>query len=147
MRCECFGDVVAPEVIDVPHMQATAVFVFASSTFGEVGVSNLTELNFHLGRASKHCCSELYTMQAAIGLEYIGLPPVAAGLAVLVVALVVLDTFNQSVLGEGTLNNPVNSLGFAAAGKGPFASHVLRMVSCSCLPRQFTCAHLCNAPF
>ncbi len=50
----------------------------------------------------------------------------------LVVALVVLDTFNQSVLGEGTLNNPVNSLGFAAAGKGPFTSHVLRIVSPSC---------------
>ena len=71
-------------------------------------------------------------MQASIGLEHLGLPPVAAGLAVLVVALVVLDTFNQSVLGEGTLNNPVNSLGFAAAGKGPFTSHVLRIVSQFC---------------
>ena len=85
-------------------------------------------------------------MQAATGLEHIGLPPVVAGLAVLVFALAVLDTFNQSVLGAGTFHNPVNSLGFAAAGKGPFASHVLRMVTCSCLPRQFTCAHLCNAP-
>ena len=82
-------------------------------------------------------------MQAAIGLEKIGLPPVAAGLAVLLVALVVLDTFNQSVLGEGTLNNPVNSLGFAAAGKGPFVSHVLRIVSCSCLDRIRAALYLC----
>ena len=68
-------------------------------------------------------------MQAGIGLEKLGLPPVAAGLAVLVTALIVLDTFNQNVLGEGTLNNPVNSLGFAAAGKGPFFSHLFRIVS------------------
>ena len=81
-------------------------------------------------------------MQAAIGLEHLGLPPIAAGLAVLVVALVVLDTFNQSVLGEGTLNNPVNSLGFAAAGKGPFVSHVLRIVrSCSHMTRIFLYSH------
>lgn len=69
------------------------------------------------------------TTQAGIGLEKLGLPPVAAGLAVLVTALIVLDTFNQNVLGEGTLNNPVNSLGFAAAGKGPFFSHLFRIVS------------------
>ncbi|CAL5228070.1 g11138 [Coccomyxa viridis] len=67
--------------------------------------------------------------EAATGLEHIGLPPVVAGLAVLVFALVILDTFNQSVLGAGTFHNPVNSLGFAAAGKGPFASHVLRMLA------------------
>ncbi len=32
MRCECFGDVVASEVMDVPHMQATVPFVFVSCT-------------------------------------------------------------------------------------------------------------------
>ena len=68
-------------------------------------------------------------LQAALGLEKVGLPPTAAGLGVLVIALVVLDTFNQSVLGEGTLNNPVNSIGFAAAGQGPFVSHLCRIVS------------------
>ena len=65
-----------------------------------------------------------------MGLEKVGLSPTAASLGVLVIALVVLDTFNQSVLGEGTLNNPVNSVGFAAAGKGPFVSHLFRIVSC-----------------
>ncbi len=74
-------------------------------------------------------------MQAAIGLEKIGLPSVPASLAVLVVALILLDTFNNSVLGEGTLNNPVNSLGFAAAGQGTFAAHLLRIVS----PWPFAC--------
>lgn len=47
----------------------------------------------------------------------------------LIAALITLDIFNQNVLGEGTLNNPVNSLGFAAVGKGPFMSHILRIVS------------------
>ena len=92
----------------------------------------MTEVHFTLRLSSlqvsikyKSMCA---TLQAAIGLEKFGLPSVPASLAVLVVALVLLDTFNNSVLGEGTLNNPVNSLGFAAAGKGTFAAHLLRIV-------------------
>ncbi|BDA44538.1 probable aquaporin SIP1-1 at C-terminar half [Coccomyxa sp. Obi] len=69
---------------------ATAVFVFASSVFGEF---------------------------AGI-LENKGVPPAVAGLGVLVAALIALDTFNQTFLGDGVLNNPSNALAFAAAGKG-----------------------------
>lgn len=95
---------------------ATGIFVFVSSTFGK----------------------------AAIGLEKFGLPSVPASLAVLVVALVLLDTFNNSVLGEGTLNNPVNSLGFAAAGKGTFAAHLLRIVRPLGLEHWSKCMFHCS---
>ena len=84
------------------------------------------------------------TLQAAIGLERFGLPSVPASLAVLVVALVLLDTFNNSVLGEGTLNNPVNSLGFAAVGKGTFAAHLLRIVRPPSLVHWSKCMFHCS---
>ncbi|EIE21310.1 aquaporin-like protein [Coccomyxa subellipsoidea C-169] len=78
---------------------ATAVFVFASSVFGEF--AGILEKN--------------------------GVPPIVAGLGVLVAALISLDTFNNTVLGEGVLNNPSNTLAFAAAGKDVFSKATVRI--------------------
>lgn len=68
-------------------------------------------------------------MQLSDMLAKNGVPEILAGLGVLVVALIGLDTFNNTFLGEGTLNNPSNNAAFAAAGKGTFSVHFVRVVS------------------
>jgi hypothetical protein len=62
-------------------------------------------------------------------LEKHGVPEIVAGLGVLIVSLIALDTFNNRLLGQGTLNNPSNSAALAAAGKGSFTVHIVRIVS------------------
>ena len=72
-------------------------------------------------------------MQLSGGLEkHLGLPPMVAGLCILVGALISLDAFNNTFLGAETLNNPSNNIAFAAAGKGHFSVHIPRIVSAAC---------------
>ena len=72
-------------------------------------------------------------------LEKNGVPPIVAGLGVLIAALIALDTFNNVVLGEGVLNNPSNALAFAAAGKGSsLPAATVRIVSVPPRPPNLT---------
>ncbi len=74
---------------------------------------------------AKRWCGE----QLAAKLEdTLGLPPTAAGLSILVAALIGLDQFN-GLLGKDVLNNPSNSLAFAMAGRGDLSAHLARIVS------------------
>lgn len=82
-------------------------------------------------------------LQFAGILEDKGVPPAVAGLGVLVAALISLDTFNQTVLGDGVLNNPSNALAFAAAGKGVvFSTATVRIVGFYQVnPTRDSCSH------
>lgn len=85
-------------------------------------------IQLHSKRHLKPECSLCLLEQFSEMLEKNGIPQVVAGLGVLVAALIALDTFNNTFLAEGTLNNPVNALAFAAAGKGFFSTATFRIV-------------------
>ena len=101
----------------------------------------------HLGRKKhvilviilKWLLMVIFLLQFSGILEKNGLPPIVAGLGVLIAALIALDTFNNVVLGEGVLNNPSNALAFAAAGKGSsLPAATVRIVSVPPRPSNLT---------
>ncbi|KAK9810940.1 hypothetical protein WJX73_010268 [Symbiochloris irregularis] len=79
---------------------ATAAFVFISSVWDELGEA----------------------------LSDTGIPPLAAGLAVVVAGLAVFEPIGQRLGGHGASWNPATSACFAAAGKGGAFQHTIRTV-------------------
>ena len=70
-------------------------------------------------------------LQLGAMLAETGIPPFAAGLAVLLTGLALFDPVAQIVGGHGVSFNPATSACFAAAGKGSWGYHLLRMVCTS----------------
>ena len=99
----------------------TAFFVTVSSTFDQVRCESF----FQRAPASHNRgLLQVGNMVAPA----LGLPPMAAGLLVLILGLITFLPVCDRIGGKGALFNPAHNIAFAAMRQGSVASHIVRMV-------------------